>query len=144
MTPAAEKRVWQVMLALVMILPFTAAIAGVVEGPAFLGRPPVIPTDLDSHFRYVSGIFLAMLVFYVSCIPAMEHKTQRLRLLGALTVAGGLARLYSLASVGVPSIGHQVGLCIELGIAPAMILWQARIAARFERNPREAATPGEP
>ena len=144
MTPAAEKRAWQVLLALVLILPFTAAIAGVVKGPAFLGRPPVIPTDLDSHFRYVSGIFLAMLVFYVSCIPDMEHKTQRLRLLGARTVAGGLARLFLLASVGVPSIGHQVGLCIELGIAPAMILWQARIAARFERNPREAATPGEP
>ena len=141
MSPQTEKRAWQVLLSLVLILPFTAAIAGVVKGPVFLGRPPVIPTDLDSHFRYVSGIFLAMLLFYVSCIPAMERKTQRLRLLGALTVAGGLARLYSLVGVGVPSIGHQVGLCIELGIAPAMILWQARIAARFERNLGEAAPP---
>ena len=140
MTVRTEKRLWQVVLALVLILPFTAAIAGVVKGPVFLGRPPVIPTDLDSHFRYVSGIFLAMLCFYVSCIPAMERKTRRLRLIGALTVAGGLARLWSLASVGVPSIGHQVGLVIELGIAPAMILWQARIAARFDRDPGQAAT----
>ena len=131
MTPLAEKRAWQVVLTLVLILPFTAAIAGVAGGPKFLGHPPVIPTDLDSHFRYVSGIFLAMLVFYASCIPAMERKAARLRLLGGLTIAGGLARLVSLAAVGVPSIGHQVGLAIELGIAPAMILWHARIVRRL-------------
>jgi len=133
MTARAEKRAWQAILLIVLVLPFTAAIAGVVGGPRFLGHPPVVPTDLDSHFRYVSGIFLAMLVGYVSCVPAMETKTARLRLLGALTVAGGLARLGSLLTVGVPSTGHQVGLVIELGIAPAMLLWQARIARRLGR-----------
>ena len=135
MSPRAEKIAWQVALSLVLILPFTAALAGVLQGPGFLGHPPVIPTDLDSHFRYVSGIFLAMLIGYVSCIPAPERKTQRLRLLGALTVAGGMARLLSLLTVGMPSIGHQVGLGIELGIAPAMILWQARIARRIATEP---------
>lgn len=141
MTPHIEKRVWQVLLSLILLLPFSAAIAGVVQGPAFLGKPPVIPTDLDSHFRYVSGIFLGMLLLYVSCIPDMERKTARLRLLGFLTIAGGLARLLSRIEVGTPSTGHQIGLVIELGIAPAMILWQARIAARFDRKPQDAATP---
>lgn len=131
MDPRTEKRLLQAALALVLVLPFTAAIAGVARGPAFLGNPPVVPIDLDSHFRYVSGIFLAMLLGYVSVIPAIERKTQRLRLLGALTVAGGLARLLSLASVGVPSLGHKIGLVIELGIAPMLILWQARVARRF-------------
>lgn len=138
MNRAIEKRAFQIVLALVLILPFTAAIAGVVQGPRFLGHPPVVPTDLDSHFRYVSGLFLAMLVGYASCLPHVERKGARLRLLVAMTVAGGLARLVSLASVGVPSIGHQAGLVIELGIAPAMLLWHARIARRFDRTPREA------
>lgn len=133
MSAVIEKRLWQAILLVVLILPFTAAIAGVAGGPRFLGHPPVVPTDLDSHFRYVSGIFLAMLVGYVSCLRSMETKTARLRLLGALTVAGGLARLGSLLAIGVPSIGHQIGLFIELGIAPAMLLWQARIARRFGR-----------
>lgn len=131
MTPLAEKRLLQVAVALVLILPFTAAIGGVVVGPRMFGRPPVVPVDLDSHFRYVSGIFLAMLCFYVSCIPDIEHKTQRLRLLGLLTVVGGLMRLVSLLAVGVPSIGHQIGLFIELGIAPGILLWQARVARRL-------------
>jgi len=141
MTPRAEKRLLQIVLSLVLILPFTAAIAGVSRGPGFLGHPPVVPTDLDSHFRYVSGIFLAMLIGYVSCIPAIETKAARLRLLGFLTVAGGLARLVSLLSVGAPSIGHQIGLVIELGIAPAALLWQARVARRLgvEGAPRPAA-----
>ena len=135
MTPLAEKRALQLALSLVLILPFTAAITGVVQGPGFLGKPPVIPTDLDSHFRYVGGIFLAMLCLYLSCIPDIERKTQRLRLLGILTMTGGVARLFSLATVGVPSIGHQVGLVIELGIVPLMLLWQARVAARFPSPP---------
>ena len=140
MSPAAEKRALQIAIALVLVLPFTAAIAGVVGGPGFLGRPPVIPTDLDSHFRYVSGLFLAMLLAYVSCLPGIEHKTARLRLLGFLTVVGGLARLWSLLSVGVPSLGHQLGLAIELGIAPAILLWQARVARRFDGKEREDRT----
>lgn len=131
MTPNVEKRLLQSTMALVLILPFTAAVAGVVQGPSFLGKPPSVPIDLDSHFRYVSGIFLAMLLLYVSCIPDIERKGTRLRLLCLLTVGGGLARLFSLATVGVPSIGHQVGLAIELGIAPAMYLWQTRVARRF-------------
>ncbi|MFD1788032.1 DUF4345 domain-containing protein [Sphingomonas floccifaciens] len=139
MSPLVEKRALQVAVALVLLLPFTAAIAGVVGGPKFLGKPPVIPTDLDSHFRYVSGLFLAMLLAYVSCIPRIERKTERLRLLGFLTVVGGLARLWSLVKVGVPSTGHQVGLVIELGIAPAILLWQTRVAHRFEGKAREAA-----
>lgn len=141
MSPQAEKRALQTVIALVLVLPFTAAIAGVVGGPRFLGHPPVVPTDLDSHFRYVSGIFLAMLLGYVSCLPGIERKTDRLRLLGALTVVGGLARLGSLLSVGVPSIGHQIGLGIELGIAPAILLWQARVARRFAGKDRDAPAP---
>jgi len=32
----------------------------ILHGPGFLGHPPVIPVDLDSHFRYISGIFFAV------------------------------------------------------------------------------------
>ncbi|URW75475.1 DUF4345 domain-containing protein [Sphingomonas donggukensis] len=127
----SEKLALQITLSLVLVLPFTAAIAGVVQGPHFLGHPPVVPVDLDSHFHYLAGIFLAKLLLYVSCIPRIERKGARLQLLCLLTVAGGLSRLWSLASAGVPSLGHQIGLVIELGIAPALLLWQMRLARRF-------------
>lgn len=118
-------------MAATLLLPLSAAIAGVTGGPRFLGHPPVVPTDLDSHFRYISGLFLGMLLLFASCIPAVERKGSRLRLLAAMVVIGGLFRLLSLALVGMPSLGHRIGLGIELIEVPLILLWQARVARRM-------------
>ncbi|WP_404334934.1 DUF4345 domain-containing protein [Sphingomonas sp. MMS12-HWE2-04] len=131
MTPRSEKRLLQAVMALTLLLPLTAAIAGVIGGPRFLGHPPAIPTDLDSHFRYVSGLFLGMLLLFASCIPAVERKGPRLRLLAAMVILGGACRLLSLILVGMPSLGHRIGLGIELVEVPLILLWQARLARRF-------------
>lgn len=131
MSAAAEKRLLQLVMAVTLLLPMSAALAGVSGGPKFLGHPPVIPTDLDSHFRYVSGLFLGMLLLFATCIPRVEHKGARLRMLGAMVMLGGTARLWSLVSVGVPSTGHIAGLGIELVELPLLLLWQVRIANRF-------------
>jgi hypothetical protein len=130
-SPAAEKRLLQTVMALTLLLPLTAAIVGVTGGPRFLGHPPVIPTDLDSHFRYISGLFLGMLLLFASCIPAVERKGSRLRLLATMVIIGGAFRLLSLFLVGMPSLGHRIGLGIELIEVPLIVLWQARVARRF-------------
>lgn len=128
MTPPAEKRLLQIIVAIACLVPLIVGGQGVLRGPGFLGHPPVIPTDLDSHFRYVSGIFFAVGLAFASCVPAIETKGPRFRLLGALVIAGGLARLVSLVAVGVPSTGHLLGLAMELGVVPLLLLWQARLA----------------
>ncbi|MES2337936.1 MAG: DUF4345 domain-containing protein [Pseudomonadota bacterium] len=138
MTPRAEKRLLQGVMLVVLLLPATAVIPSILGGPGFLGHPPVIPTDLDSHFRYVSGIFLAVLLLFIGCIPAIERNGQRFRMLGGIIVVGGLCRLLSLVTVGVPSFGHQLGLCAELGLMPLLMLWQARLARRFDGKARDA------
>lgn len=131
MNLAAEKRLLQAVMALTLLLPLSAAVLGVTRGPEWLGHVPIVPTDLDSHFRYISGLFLAMLLLFASCIPGVERKTGRIRLLGAMVVTGGVARLASLILVGTPSTGHLIGLGIELVETPLILLWQARIARRF-------------
>ncbi|AJP74003.1 DUF4345 domain-containing protein [Sphingomonas hengshuiensis] len=131
MTPVAEKRLLQAAMILTLLLPLSAAIEGIVGGPHFLGRPPSVPTDLDSHFRYVSGLFLGMLLLFAACIPNVERNGARLRMLGAMVFVGGLARLLSLALVGAPSLGHRIGLGIELVELPLLLLWQARVARRL-------------
>jgi hypothetical protein len=130
-SPGAEKRLLQAVMAVTLLLPLTAAIAGVTGGPRFLGHPPVVPTDLDSHFRYISGLFLGMLLLFASCIPAVERKGSRLRLLATMVILGGAFRLLSLALVGMPSLGHRIGLGIELIEVPLILLWQVRVARRF-------------
>jgi len=140
MTPAAERRLLQAAAAIACLVPLAAGTAGVVRGAAFAGGPPL--ADLDSHFRYLSGIFLGVGVAFASCVPAIERRGARFRMLGAFVIAGGLARLLSLVEVGVPSAGHRFGLTMELGVVPLLLLWQARVARRYRPSPIE--TPDTP
>lgn len=127
----SEKRLLQAVVALACLVPLVTGTESIVRGAAFLkGVPHPVPTDLDSHFRYLSGIFLVMGIAFATCIPAIETKGARFRLLGAMVVGGGLARLASLLAVGTPSAGHLFGLGMELGAVPLLLLWQARVARR--------------
>jgi hypothetical protein len=130
-----ERRVLQLVVAAACLVPLTTGGSSILRGVTFLkGVPHPPPVDLDSHYRYLSGIFLALGFAFVSCISAIERKGGRFRLLGAMVVAGGLARAYSWMQIGPPSSGHQLGLVMELGVVPLLMLWQWRFAARFARS----------
>lgn len=128
-----ERRALQGVVALACLVPLSASLDGIVRGAAmFAGIPHhPVPVDLDSHFRYLSGIFLMLGVGFVSCVPAIERKGPRFRALGAMVIAGGLARGLSWLTVGAPGAGHRFGLAMELGVLPVLLLWQARVA-RFD------------
>ncbi|RED16817.1 DUF4345 domain-containing protein [Parasphingopyxis lamellibrachiae] len=134
MTPDVEKRLLQGATAIACLVPLSMGAASIVIGPSVLSGiddPPI--RDLDSHFRYLSGIFFMLGIAFASCVPGIETKTARFRLLGAMVVMGGLARLWSAAEYGLPSEGHRFGFAMELGVVPLLMLWQARVARRFAR-----------
>ena len=132
MNPLIEKRLLQAAILVGGAFSLFVATASVIDGLGVIG-PDAGPAnrDLDSHFRYLSGIFLAALIGLYSCVPAIENKGPRFRLLGALVVCGGLARLIGAFAVGIPGRGHVFGLGMELIVTPLLILWQARVAGRF-------------
>ncbi len=123
-----ERRLLQIAVAIACLLPFVVGGQGVLQGPAAFGGLADVPRDLDSHFRYISGIFFATGLGFASCIARIEAKGARFRLLGMLIVVGGIARGVSLLSVGAPSTGHLLGLGMELVVMPLLLLWQARVA----------------
>jgi len=143
MTPAVERRLLQLAAALACLVPLSAGSSGVLRGAAFVFRGTATP-DLDSHFRYLSGIFLGVGMAFATCVPAIERRGERFRMLGAFVVAGGLARALSLVEVGAPSFGHRFGLAMELGVVPLLLLWQARVARRYRapETPAPASTVG--
>ena len=118
-------------MAIACLVPLITGGQSVLHGPGFLGHAPVIPTDLDSHFRYVSGIFFAVGMAFATCVPGIEARGPRFRLLGALVIAGGVSRLVSLVAVGMPSKGHMLGLAMELVVVPLLLWWQAGFAKRW-------------
>ncbi|MEM8697388.1 MAG: DUF4345 domain-containing protein [Pseudomonadota bacterium] len=132
MSPIAEKRALQIAAGVACLVPLSMGAASIVIGPSILSGiddPPV--RDLDSHFRYLSGIFFMLGLAFASCVPGIEAKTARFRLLGAMVVMGGLARAWSAAEYGLASHGHRFGLVMELGVVPLLMLWQTRVARRF-------------
>lgn len=123
-----SRRLLQLAIAVLALLPVGAGLAGFLSGAGFLGLSGEAPRDLDSHLRFLSGVFLVLGVAWWSCIPAIETKGERMRLLGAATIVGGLARLSSIFIVGTPSTGHMIGLVMELVVVPLLLVWQTRIA----------------
>jgi hypothetical protein len=130
MSPTAEKRLLQAAIVVVLLVPLAGSLQGVLRGPEAL-QPAADGVTLDSHYRYLSGLLLAMAVLFLSCVPDIERKRARMRLLAIFPITGGLARLFSLAVAGVPGTMHLAALGIELGVLPLLLLWQARVARRF-------------
>ena len=131
MTTLFEKRLLQAALAIGGAFSLFVATLSVTQGVAAITRDGAANLGLDSHFRYLSGIFLGALIAMYSCIPDVERKGERLRLIGALIVCGGLARLIGVFAMGLPGWGHRYGLVMELVVTPLILLWQARVARRM-------------
>lgn len=128
MTPAIERRLLQIAVALASLVPLSMGTISVIRSADVLrGVQGPLPIDLDSHFRYLSGILLGIGLAFVAAIPTVERRAALFRTLGFVILIGGLARLLSLLQEGVPGPGHQFGLVMELVVVPLIVLWQARI-----------------
>ena len=123
-----ETRFLQQAVGVLSLVPFSAGLFGVLFGAALTDE--TVSVSGDSHFRYLSGLLLAIAFCFWSTIPAIETKTDRFRLLTAIVFIGGLSRLLGLALTGVPSIFMLGGLLVELVVTPVMCLWQTRVANR--------------
>jgi hypothetical protein len=123
-----EKRSLQIAVALGSLVPIGAGAAGVLMGPHMLPSAGIGSADLDSHFRYLSGLLLAIGFAFASMVPRIEIHGGRFRLLTGIVVLGGLGRLLSALSIGFPSPPMTAALVMELVVTPALALWQLRVA----------------
>ena len=122
-----ERRALQIAVALGSLVPISAGAAGILLGPRLVDAAASGLIDLDSHFRYLSGLLLAIGIGYVSTIPRIETHGRRFWLLTGIVVVGGLGRLMSLWAIGVPSVPMVAALGMELVITPGLALWRWRI-----------------
>jgi len=125
---AVSRRLLQAAIAAGGLVPVSAGLAGVVVGAAGLG----LGGDLsaDSHVRYLSGLLLGIGLAFWSAIPNIETRTARIRLLTAIVVIGGLARLLAFRDTGTPSVPMLGAIVMELVVTPLICLWQSTIARR--------------
>jgi hypothetical protein len=125
-----ERKLLQQAVGLFSIVPVAAGLFGVLFGPeGLLGDR--VGVSADSHFRYLSGLLLALGLGFWSTLPGIEEKTGRFRILTVLVVIGGIGRLLGLGLTGIPSLFMLGGLVIELFVTPLLCLWQTRIANAY-------------
>lgn len=139
-----EKRILQVVVGLACIVPFYAGGSGVLWGPDFIHRDAIVSQDLDSHFRYLSGLLLGIGILFASCIPRIETATTRFQTLAIVVIVGGFARAYGMTVMGVPSGGQVFGLAMEIGVVPLLMAWQANFSWRHARAIRRDAIQSAP
>jgi hypothetical protein len=124
-----ERKLLQQAVAIVATIPVATGLYGVLFGQALTGD--AVSISAESHFRFLSGLLLAIGLGFWSTLPSIEIHTGRFRLLTLLIVIGGLSRLIGLGLTGLPSLFMVGGLVVELIVAPFLCLWQTRVANRY-------------
>jgi Domain of unknown function (DUF4345) len=127
----AEARSLRIVVAVACLVPLTAGGAGVLLGPAMVGIDTA-SVAADSHYRYLSGLLLGIGALFLTTVPRIETSTARFRLLAIIVIVGGLGRLLGALLNRSADISSLFALGMELGVTPALLLWQARIAARHK------------
>ena len=124
-----ERKLLQQAVAIAATIPVATGLYGVLFGQALTGD--AVSISAESHFRFLSGLLLGIGLCFWSTLPSIEIRTGRFRLLTLIVVIGGLGRLIGLGLTGLPSFFMIGGLFIELAVAPALCLWQTRVATRY-------------
>ncbi|MDR3509624.1 MAG: DUF4345 domain-containing protein [Caulobacteraceae bacterium] len=124
--PALERKLLQVAVAVAGGVPVAAGLAGGLWGPAMLN--PGADAGLDSHFRYLSGLLLAIGVAYWTTIPRIELAGGRFGLLTLIVVTGGFFRGLGMLITGPSDPWMLAALGMEVVVSPALYLWQGRVA----------------
>lgn len=128
---ARERRLLLATILLAGFVPAGAGLAGVLLGPALLAASSPDIATADSHVRYLSGLLLGIGLSAWSVLPRVETAGAIFRAITAVVFVGGLARLVSLAVAGSPSWPMLGGLAMEIGVTPALAIWQWRLSQKI-------------
>ena len=124
-----ERHLLQGAIALAGFVPVLCGLAGALLGTSMTGEGDS-GVALDSHMRYLSGLLLGLGLAFWEAIPQIERRGERVRLLCAIVVLGGLMRLVGIIFVATPGAPMLFALVMELVVTPALCLWQVRVARR--------------
>ncbi|MCP2261485.1 protein of unknown function (DUF4345) [Streptoalloteichus tenebrarius] len=129
----ASRRALQVVLVLLGLFVVGSGAADIALGPAVLPGSPEVVVNVDNHYRFFASIWLSLGVVLLWTVPRVESATGPVRGVCAAVFLGGLARLVSVAAVGVPHALLVAFIGIELVIPPVLVLWQNQVVRSTAR-----------
>jgi Domain of unknown function (DUF4345) len=114
------------VLATILIVRF--GLPGLILGGQAVVEPAQVTPMLDSEFRFLSALAIVLAGILIWIIPRVETQTPLVRIIALGTLVGGLARLWSIAQVGMPPQKALIATGIELVLPVIVLLIQYLIA----------------
>jgi hypothetical protein len=134
-----ERRALQFTVVFTAVFPMVVGLGGIFQGPAALDTKygHVLSTNLDNHFRYMSGCLFGYGRFLMSAVPTIDQETAKIRVCCSLPFFGAAGRLWAMfvAGTGINFLSLYT-TCAEVIFPLTIIIWQARIA-RFKQSQRQ-------
>lgn len=122
-------RSWlQVLIGLFAVTDIFIALLHIVLGPSVIPGSIPVNATMDSEDRFYATLFLAYGVALLWCIPGIERKSRVIYFLMATFFVGGLARLVSMAMVGLPGDFFIAMTVIELVLPLVLSAMQYRVS----------------
>jgi hypothetical protein len=125
-----NKRPLQIVSALMGAVPVITGIVQMmgIHDPLYASLQ--LPEDamLDSNMRFLAGVWLGLGLASWWLVPRIAQETMLFRFLWLMIFLGGIGRLVSMASVGMPLTPFIGFTALEVLGAPLFVYWQHRVA----------------
>ena len=105
------------------------ALAHIVLGPSAIPGAVPVNATMDSEDRFYATLFLGFGAALAWCSQRMKRRGTVFGWLLAVFFLGGLARLVSVLSVGLPNDFFQLMAALELALPPLLWWWYRRVYA---------------
>ncbi|WP_027481085.1 DUF4345 domain-containing protein [Deinococcus pimensis] len=136
--PARRSRTaLQVAVTAVALLPLTTGALAYLRGAAAIPGSRRWDAPIDGELRYLSVWWAASGVLLLRAVPRVEREERVLRGVTALLALGGLGRVRSMRSQGLPHPLMVAATFVEIALPFVLIPWQASVA-RAECDPERS------
>ncbi len=119
----------QILLGLFGLTVIGISLLHIVVGPSAIPGSVPVNATMDSEDRFYATLFLAFGIALLWCIQAVETKSKVVYFLMLTFLAGGFARLVSMAAVGLPNDFFIAMTVLELLLPFVLGYLQYRVSA---------------
>jgi hypothetical protein len=125
--PAPERRALLALIAVLGAVPVGTGLLAIIGGPSKAPGGERVDASLDSEYRFVNTFWTAAGVALWWSLGRPVERAGVTRLMLGLAAAGGLPRLLSIRSTGLPHPVFRATLVLELVVVPLVLLWHRRV-----------------